>query len=57
MRIHLIETGTVRIKTAQVEARRPAPLSLVDVFTDPNWSGWVPTYAFAIEIAGMEAAS
>jgi len=51
MRVHVIETGTVRIKTAQLVARRPAPLSLVDVFTDPNWSGWVPTYAFAIETA------
>jgi N-acyl homoserine lactone hydrolase len=49
MRVHLIETGTVRIKTAQIMARRPAPLSLVDVFTDPNWSDWVPTYAAAIE--------
>jgi glyoxylase-like metal-dependent hydrolase (beta-lactamase superfamily II) len=49
MRIHLIETGTVRIKTAQIAARRPAPLSLIDVFTDPTWSGWVPTYATAIE--------
>jgi len=49
VRIHLIETGTVRIKTAQIAARRPSPLSLVDVFTDRNWSDWVPTYATAIE--------
>jgi glyoxylase-like metal-dependent hydrolase (beta-lactamase superfamily II) len=49
MRVHLIETGNVRIKTAQIEARRAAPMSLVDIFTDSNWSSWVPTYAFAIE--------
>src|SRR6187399_727082 len=49
MRVHMIETGKVRIKTAQIEARRPAPMSLVDIFTDPNWSDWCPTYAFAIE--------
>ena len=49
MRVHMIETGTVRIKTAQLMARRGAPMSLIDVFTDPNWSDWVPTYAFAIE--------
>ena len=49
MRVHAIETGTVRIKTAQIEARRPPPMSLIDIFTDPNWSDWVPTYAFAIE--------
>jgi N-acyl homoserine lactone hydrolase len=51
MRVHMIETGTVRIKTAQLQARRAAPMSLLDVFTDPNWSDWVPTYAFAIETA------
>ncbi|MEQ1899323.1 MAG: MBL fold metallo-hydrolase [Devosia sp.] len=49
MKVHMIETGQVRIKTAQIEARRPAPLSLIDILTDPNWSGWFPTYLFAIE--------
>src|SRR3954462_6556257 len=49
MRVHLIETGTVRIKSAQVMARHAPPLSLVDIFTDRTWAGWVPTYAFAIE--------
>jgi len=49
MRVHAIETGTVRIKSKQVEAKRPGPLGVVDIFTDPEWAGWVPTYAWAIE--------
>lgn len=46
MRIHAIQTGTVRVKTAQVQGRRHG---LIDVFLDPNWTDWVPTYAWAIE--------
>lgn len=49
MRVHAIQTGTVRIKTAQLSARRPAPGALLDVITDRNWTGWVPTFAWAIE--------
>src|SRR3569623_2091027 len=52
MRVHAIETGKVKIKTAQIEARRLPPGSLVDIFTDRNWSDWVPTYACAIETDG-----
>jgi glyoxylase-like metal-dependent hydrolase (beta-lactamase superfamily II) len=49
MRVHAIETGKVKIKTAQLQARRLPPGSLIDIFTDPNWTDWVPTYAWAIE--------
>src|SRR3569832_925549 len=49
MRVHAIETGKVKIKTAQIAARRLPPGSLVDIFTARNWSEWVPTYAWAIE--------
>jgi N-acyl homoserine lactone hydrolase len=49
MKVHMIETGTVRIKTAQVEARRAPPWAIVDVLTSREWTEWVPTYAFAIE--------
>ena len=49
MRVHAIETGQVKIKTAQLEARRLPPGSLVDIFTDRSWTDWVPTYAWAIE--------
>lgn len=49
MRIHAIQTGRVRIKASQIVgrghglARRLAPL------TDPEWSEWLPTCAYAIE--------
>ena len=49
MRIHAIQTGRVRIKRSQIVgrghgfARRLAPL------TDPEWSAWLPTLAYAIE--------
>ena len=49
MRIHAIETGRVRVKASQLVgrgrslARRLAPL------VDDEWSGWLPTYAFAVE--------
>jgi N-acyl homoserine lactone hydrolase len=46
MRVHAIQTGTVKIKTAQVENRG---LGVLGVFLDPNWTDWVPTYAWAIE--------
>jgi len=49
MRIHAIETGRVRVKASQLVghghdlARRLAPIF------DGKWSGWLPTYAFAVE--------
>jgi len=51
MRIHAIETGRVRVKASQLVghghdlARRLAPIF------DGKWSGWLPTYAFAVEHA------
>lgn len=52
MRVRAIETGKVKIKTAQLAARRRPPGSLVDIFTDRTWTDWVPTYAWAIETDG-----
>ncbi len=46
MKVHAIQTGTVRIKTAQMEGRGHG---LISIFADPNWSEWLPTYAWAIE--------
>ena len=49
MRVHAIETGRVRVKASQLVGcgrgltRRLAPL------VDDEWSGWLPTYAFAVE--------
>ena len=49
MKLHAIRTGSVRVKTAQIEARWPGPMGVVGILTDPKWSAWLPTYAWAIE--------
>jgi N-acyl homoserine lactone hydrolase len=49
MKIHAIRTGSVRVRTAQMRAPHPGPLGIVGIFMDPNWSDWLPTYAWAIE--------
>ena len=49
MKVHAIETGRVRIKQHQVEARRAGLLASLDILTDREWTGWLPTYAWAIE--------
>lgn len=49
VQIHAIQTGTVRIKTAQLAVRPAGPGGMVGVFADRNWSDWLPTLAFAIE--------
>ncbi|MER8506991.1 MULTISPECIES: N-acyl homoserine lactonase family protein [unclassified Mesorhizobium] len=46
MKVHAIRTGSVRIKTAQIEGRGHG---LASIFADRNWSGWLPTFAWAIE--------
>jgi glyoxylase-like metal-dependent hydrolase (beta-lactamase superfamily II) len=49
MNIHAIQTGYVRIKTAQVEGRGHGLARQLAIFTDRNWTEWLPTYAWAIE--------
>ncbi len=49
MRIHAIQTGTVRIKTAQAEGRGSGLRRRLAMFVDTNWTEWLPTYAWAIE--------
>lgn len=46
MKVHAIQTGTVRIKAAQVEGKGHG---LVDILVDRNWSDWLPTFAWVIE--------
>jgi N-acyl homoserine lactone hydrolase len=47
--IHAIQTGSVRIKTAQVEGRGHGLARRLAIFTDSNWTDWLPTYAWVIE--------
>lgn len=49
LKIHAIRTGSVRIKTAQIEGRGAGPMRMLGIFADRNWSGWLPTFAWAIE--------
>ncbi len=49
MRIHAIQTGTVRMKTAAAEGRGRGFRRQLAIFTDANWTEWLPTYAWAIE--------
>lgn len=49
MKVHAIQTGAVRIKTAQIAAPRPGPMGIAGVLLGREWSGWLPTYAWAIE--------
>jgi len=49
MKIHAIQTGSVRIKTAQVEGRGHGLRRRLGILTDPNWTHWLPTYVWVID--------
>jgi glyoxylase-like metal-dependent hydrolase (beta-lactamase superfamily II) len=49
MKLHAIQTGSVRIKTAQVEGRGRGLRRRLAVFADQNWTEWLPTYAWVID--------
>jgi glyoxylase-like metal-dependent hydrolase (beta-lactamase superfamily II) len=49
MNVHAIQTGFVRIKSAQVEGRGHGLPRRLAIFTDRNWTDWLPTYAWVID--------
>ena len=49
MKIHAIQTGSVRIKAAQAQGRGHGLARRLAVFTDREWTDWLPTYAWVIE--------
>jgi N-acyl homoserine lactone hydrolase len=51
MRVHAIQTGQVKIKTAQIEGRGQGLARRAGALLDQDWSGWLPTYAWAVEHA------
>jgi N-acyl homoserine lactone hydrolase len=51
MRVYAIQTGQVKIKTSQIEGRGHGLARQVGPLFDQNWSGWLPTYCWAIEHA------
>ncbi|HUK22920.1 MAG TPA: N-acyl homoserine lactonase family protein [Gemmatimonadales bacterium] len=51
MKLHAIQTGSVRIKTAQVEGRGHGLRRRLAIFADHDWTDWLPTYVWVIEHA------
>jgi N-acyl homoserine lactone hydrolase len=51
-KIHAIQTGSVRIKASQVEGRGHGFARRLAIFTEYEWTDWLPTYAWAIEHSG-----
>jgi N-acyl homoserine lactone hydrolase len=49
MKIRAIQTGSVRIKTAQVEGRGHGLRRRLAIFTGTEWTEWLPTYAWVID--------
>ncbi len=49
MKVHAIQTGSVRIKRAQVEGRGHGLRRRLAIFTDRTWTEWLPTYAWVID--------
>jgi len=49
MKLHAIQTGSVRIRTAQVEGRGRGLRRRLAIFADTNWTDWLPTYACIID--------
>ncbi len=51
MKIHAIQTGTVRVKQSQRIGRGLGPMRRLRVFFDSNWTEPLPIHAWAIETA------
>ena len=51
MRIHAIETGRVRVKPSQPVGRGHGLSRRLAPLFDPDWTDWLPVYAYAIEHA------
>lgn len=49
MRIHAIRTGSVRVKRSQVRGRGRGLRRRLRIFTDSEWTDWLPTYAWMID--------
>jgi glyoxylase-like metal-dependent hydrolase (beta-lactamase superfamily II) len=49
MKVVALQTGWVRIKTAQADGRGHGLRRRLRIFTDPNWTPWIPTFAWVID--------
>ena len=51
MRVHAIETGRVRVRPSQLVGRGHGLSRRLALIFDPDWTDWLPVYAYAIERA------
>jgi N-acyl homoserine lactone hydrolase len=49
MKVHAIQTGTVRVKLSQRIGRGPGPMRQLHVFFDSDWTDPLPIHAWAVE--------
>ena len=49
MKIHALQTGTVRVKASQAVGRGRGSMRQVNILLDRIWTEWLPIYAWAIE--------
>jgi|SRR5215469_7426169 len=48
-KVHAIRTGMVQVRRAQMERQRNGLARVTDMLNDPEWSQWLPIYAWLIE--------
>lgn len=48
-KVHAIRTGLVQVRRAQMERRHNGLARVTDMLYDPEWSDWLPIYAWLIE--------
>lgn len=48
-KIHAIRTGLVKVRTAQMQARRTGAARVADMLFDEAWSDWLPIYTWLID--------
>jgi len=51
MKIHAIQTGTVRVKASQCVGRGRGPMRQMNIMLDSTWTEPLPIFAWAIETA------
>jgi glyoxylase-like metal-dependent hydrolase (beta-lactamase superfamily II) len=49
MKIHALQTGTVRVKASQAVGRGRGSMRQVNILFNRTWTEWLPIYAWAIE--------
>ena len=49
MKLYAVQTGSVRIKSAQVEGRGRGIRRRLAIFADQAWTEWLPTYTWIVD--------